>query len=287
MPSPSVNFFLRATPELGVSVKAWRPAGVDEVKPLVAAGVSCPLENVLQASGGRVKELADNVSRIAANERVLHNQVDEMGNYATTDTRDYDYIASISEEKPGFVAVDEYRSERQPSNNVPDEIKDTSGFATLALVFHPADQADFEMTCEGLGQWHDQAAWMVHFKERVTQHDAFQVFRSGGQHFSVRLKGRAWITADNFQVARIEAELVSPVPEIQLLSEQQIVEYGPVPFPKKNMELWLPKSAEIYLDFHQHHYYRRHSYDHYMLFSVESEEKRKEPPALQTPRPPE
>jgi hypothetical protein len=210
-----------------------------------------------------------------------------MGNYATTDSRDYDYLASISEEKPGIVVVDEYRSERQPSNNVPDEVKDTRGFATLALVFHPADQADFEMTCEGLGSWHEQAAWIVYFKERVTQHDAFQVFRSGGQHFSVRLKGRAWITADNFQVARIEAELVSPVPEIQLLSEQQIVEYGPVPFPKKNMELWLPKSAEIYLDFHQHRYYRRHSYDHYLLFSVESEEKRKEPTALQTPRPPE
>jgi tetratricopeptide (TPR) repeat protein len=285
-PSPSVNFFLRATPELGVLVKAWRPAGIDEVKPLVAAGVSCPLENVLQASGGRVKEFADNVSRIAANERVLHNQVDEMGNYATTETRDYDYIASISEEKPGFVAVDEYRSERQPSGNALDEIKDTRGFATLALVFHPADQADFEMTCEGLGIWHEQAAWIVYFKERVTNHDAFQVFHAGGQSFSSRLKGRAWITADNFQIARVEAELVNPVPEIQLLSEQQIVEYGPVPFPKKNMELWLPKSAEIYLDFHQRRYYRRHSYDHYMLFSVEAEEKRKEPIALQTPLPP-
>ncbi len=286
-PSPSVKFFLRATPELGVSVKAWRPAGIDEVKPPVAAGVSCPIENVMERSGGRVKELADNVSRIAATERVLHNQVDEMGNYATTETRDYDYVASISEKEPGLVTVGEYRSERLTSGNVPDEIKDTSGFATLALVFHPAEQADFEMTCEGLGQWHDQAAWMVHFKERVTKHDAFQVFNAGGQSFSSRLKGRAWITADNFQIARIEAELVSPVPEIQLLSEQQIVEYGPVPFPKKKMELWLPMSAEIYLDFHQRRYYRRHSYDHYMLFSVESEEKRKEPIALQTPLPPQ
>jgi hypothetical protein len=100
----------------------------------------------------------------------------------------------------------------------------------------------------------------------------------------LRLKGRAWITADNFQIVRIESELVSPVPAIQLVSEQQVVEYGPVPFPKKNLELWLPKSAEIYLDYHKHHYYRRHSYDHYLLFSVDSEEKRKEPKVPQSPR---
>ncbi len=76
---------------------------------------------------------------------------------------------------------------------------------------------------------------------------------------------------------RIVAEMITPIPEIQLLSEQQIVEYGPVPFTKKNTTLWLPKSAEIYFDFRKHRYYRRHSFDHYMLYSVDADEKRKEP----------
>ncbi len=277
-PSSGIDPLL-ATPELGLSVKPWRPEGIDESKPPVAAGVSCPYENVMEMSGGRVKELADNVSRIAANEHLLHNRVDAMGNTAATKSRDYDYVASLSEEKLGFVTVDEQRSERQASDNVADEIGDTSGFAGLALVFHPSKRDDFEMTCEGLGSWHEQAAWLVHFKEREDRPTAFQIFFAGGQKFPLRLKGRAWITADNFQIVRIEAELVRPVPEIQLISEQQVVEYGPVPFPKKNLELWLPKSAEIYLDYHKHHYYRKHSYDHYMLFSVESEEKRKEPTA--------
>ncbi len=280
-PLPGADL-LRATPELGVSVNAWRPAAIDEVKPPVAAGVSCPYENVIEMSGGRVKELADNVSRIAANEHMLHGQVDEMGYPATMDARDYDYVASISEEKSGLVTVDEYRSERETDANPPDNIK-TGGFAGLALVFHPVKREDFEMTCEGLGRWHEQAAWMVHFKEREGRPDPFQLLFAGGQKFPLRLKGRAWITADNFQIVRIESELVSPVPAIQLASEQQVVEYGPVPFPSKNLELWLPKSAEIYLDFHKHHYYRKHSYDHYMLFSVDSEEKRKEPKAPQAP----
>ena len=41
----------------------------------------------------------------------------------------------------------------------------------------------------------------------------------------------------------------------------------------------MTKSAEIYFDFRKHHYYRRHSFDHYMLYSVDTDEKRKEPVA--------
>jgi hypothetical protein len=71
--------------------------------------------------------------------------------------------------------------------------------------------------------------------------------------------------------------MVRALPEIELLSEQQTVEYGPVPFPNKNLSLWLPKKAEIYIDFRKHHYYRRHSFDHYMLFGVDSAQKDKAP----------
>jgi len=110
-------------------------------------------------------------------------------------------------------------------------------------------------------------------------------YKVGDQLHPVKLKGRAWITADKFQIVRIEAEMISPMPEIQLLSEHQVVEYGPVPFQNKNTSLWLPKSAEIYFDFRRRRYYRRHSFDHYMLFSVDSQEKRKEPAATPATKP--
>lgn len=274
-PLPGIDPLL-ASPELAVSVKPWRPPGIDELKPPVAAGVACPYERVMEMSGERVKELVSDVSRIAAIEHLLHQQVDEMGNPATRETRDFNYVVSVSEEKPGFLAVDEYRAEHLTRADFPDEIA-TSGFATLAHVFHPSMRENFEMRCEGLGSWHGQAAWLVHFKQREDRPARIQDYRVGGEIYSLRLKGRAWITADKFQIVRIESELISPLPQIQLRSEQQVVEYGPVPFQGKNLELWLPKSAEIYLDFRKHRYYRRHSFDHYMLFSVNTEERRNEP----------
>lgn len=272
-------------PELPVSVNPWHPAGIDEAKPSVSEGVSCPFENVIEMSGQRVKDLVDNVSRIAAIENMLHEQVSEMGNPTTRETRTYDYEVAISEDGRGGFVVDEDRFERLTRADFPDGIA-TSGFTALALVFHPKIRENFEMTCEGLGRWHGRAAWLVHFKQREDRAPRMVDFKIGDVHYPVHLKGRAWITADKFEIVRIESELASPMPEIRLRYEQQVVEYGPVQFPRKGLELWLPAKAEIYFDLRKRRYYRSQSYDHYMLFSVDTEEKRKEPTAPRT-EPPE
>jgi tetratricopeptide (TPR) repeat protein len=261
-----------------LSMKAWQPLGVDDVKVALASGVSCPSDKVIEESGKRVQEMVEDLARFAAVEDLFHQALDQYGNPVRTETRKFNYVASISEPQPGFLSVDEFRADKMSLAGYPDNIA-SNGFAALALVFHPHMRDNFEMLCEGLGDWHGQASWLVHFKQRDDRPNRMHSYKVGNQYHPVRLKGRAWITADKFQIVRIEAEMVGPMPEIQLLSEHQVVEYGPIPFPKKNTSLWLPKSAEIYFDFRKHRYYRRHSFDHYMLFSADAEEKRKEPVA--------
>lgn len=268
---------LLASPEPTFSVKPWQPAGIDDVKPLVAQNVSCP-ETVVQSTGIGVQQLVDDVSRISAIEHLLHEQLDEMGNPLTKDTRQFNYVASFSESTPGYVAVDEFREEHLGVADFPDQIA-SSGFATLALVFHPTLRDNFEMVCEGLGDWKGQATWLVHFRQRDDRPARIHDYKVGSTIRSLKLKGRAWISADKFKIVRIESELVSPVPELRLAGEHQVVEYGPVPFAKRNVQLWLPQSAELYLDFRRHRYYRKHSFDHYMLFSVDADEKHKLPAA--------
>jgi len=261
-----------------ISTTPWQPRGIDDVKTAVASGVECPSAQVIDESGKRVQELVDDVERFAAVEDVFHQSLDQFGIPVRTETRKYNYVASISEPQPGFLSVDEYRADTPGSAEYPDHIAST-GFAALALVFHPDMRDTFEMLCEGLGDWHGQASWLVHFRQRADRPNRMHSYKVGTEVHPVALKGRAWITADKFQIVHIEAEMVNPMPEIQLLSEHEFVEYGPIPFARKNTSLWLPKSAEIYFDFRKHHYFRRHSLDHYMLYSVESDEKRKEPVA--------
>jgi tetratricopeptide (TPR) repeat protein len=267
---------LAALPTPGLQVKSWQPPGIDEIKLSTVPSVVCPFAKVLEESGDRVEELVHDVERFAAVEDLFHQTLDNYGIPVRTETRKYNYVASISEPQPGILNVDEYRAEKLSLEGYPDQIA-SQGFAALALVFHPHRRDEFEMTCEGLGDWHGQATWLVHFRQREDRPNHMHAYRVGNELHGVPLKGRAWISAEKFQIVRIEAEMLRPMPEIRLISEHQIVEYGPVPFPKKNTTLWLPKSAQIYFDFRKHHYYRRHSFDHYMLYSVDSEEKRKEP----------
>ncbi len=260
------------------------PPGIDDSRPAVAAGVSCPTDRVVEMAGQRVKELADDVSRFAAIESLLHERLDVTGFPATRETRTFNYVVAIAETKPGFLEVSEYRSERSGLADLPDHIA-SNGFISLALVFHPSMRDNFQLTCEGLGDWHGQATWLVHFQQRKDRPNRFHSYVVNGSVYPVALKGRAWIKADSFQIVRMESELVSPAPEIHLLSEHQIVDYGPVKFKKKNEDLWLPHSAELYFNFRNRRYFRRHSFDHFMLFAVDSAEKRNEPKAAIEPPP--
>ena len=259
-----------------LSSKPWAPPGVDDVKPPVAAGVDCPASQVTEESGKRMVELVDDLSRFAAVEDLFHQPLDRYGLPIRTDKRKYDYVAAISERESGLVAIDEFRSAKLTLADYPDQISST-GFITLALIFHPRMRDDFVMACEGLADWNGHASWLVHFKQRKDRPNRMHSYKVGEQVYPVDIKGRAWITADTFNIIRIEADLVRPMPEIRLASEHQAVEYGPVPFANKKTVLWLPKAAEIYFDFRKHRYYRRHSFDHYMLFSVEADEKAKVP----------
>ncbi|MGA2902734.1 MAG: tetratricopeptide repeat protein [Candidatus Korobacteraceae bacterium] len=250
---------------------SWLPPGIDRDRPPVVAGLSCPYEKVIDEAGNRVEELVSNVEKFASIESILYQRLDPLGNPISSETRQFDYAAAMYE-KPDVVMVDEYRTQRYELNALPDRIVD-NGFAALALVFHPAMHDAFHMTCEGLGEWHGKATWLVRFQQRDDRPNHMQAYLLGSVRYPVDLKGRAWITADNFQIVRIESEMVSAMPQIQLLAEHVITEYGPVPFPKKNLVFWLPTSAEVYMDFRGHRYYRKHCFEKYMLFSVDTEEK--------------
>jgi tetratricopeptide (TPR) repeat protein len=253
-----------------LSQSAWGPPGVDEVKPPVAPNVSCPYQQVIEGSGERAKQFVDNIAKFAAIEDMTHEQLDKTGNPITKETRKFTYVASITEDRPGFLLTDEYRNARYGVANLPDNIV-TEGSMGLALIFHPDMRDNFEMSCEGLGDWRGQSAWLVHFRQRDDKPNRFAEYNVGSQHYPMNMKGRAWITTDNLQIVHVDAELVKPLPQLSV--QHQIAEYGPVHFQKGNVDLWLPQNVDIFMELNRHYYYRRHSYDHYQLFSVDSVEK--------------
>ena len=250
---------------------AWGPPGIDEAKPPVAAGLACPYNQVIEMSGKRVQQLVQDVSQFAATEDLLHEQLDAFGNPTTKVNRQFDYLATVSENPPGYFIIDEDRKVRSARSDNPDGIV-TSGFMSLALmIFHPDSRDDFQITCEGLAQWDGQPAWLMYFRQRDDKPSRAGQFTANGQSSAVKLKGRAWIRADNLAIVRMESELLEPLGKLSV--QHSIVEYGPVHFKKENVDLWLPRKVDLYLEINRRRYYRRHSFDRYVLFSVNAEEK--------------
>ncbi|HZR63591.1 MAG TPA: tetratricopeptide repeat protein [Terriglobales bacterium] len=263
--------------DLRLSIKSWLPPGIDDEKPSVASGVSCPTDKLMTESGIKVEQFANDISKFSAIEDLVHERVDELGHAITKETRKYNYVAQISEARPGYLEVEEYRTQNlqvpvPPADTFPDGMV-TNGFPSLALVFHPDMRDNFEFVCEGLGELQGQATWLIHFRQRDDRPNRIHEFKVGGLIYPVNLKGRAWVSAGSFQIVRIEAQLVKPMPDIQLLTEREIVDYGPVQFHSKDVELWLPIKADLYFDFRKHRYYRQHSFSHFMLFSTDSQDK--------------
>jgi len=162
--------------------------------------------------------------------------------------------------------VEEYRKGRTVGDQFPDHVS-TEGTPTLVLIFHPKYARNFSMSCEGMGDWHGKPAWQVRFEQRESRASMITMIMAQ-RAYDVKIRGRAWILADSYEVARLETDLAETIPAIRLRLDHQSVEYGPVRFPKSKVEIWLPSSTELYMDFQGHRFYRRHTFTDFNLFSV-------------------
>jgi tetratricopeptide (TPR) repeat protein len=254
----------------------WMPPDVDEKTPPVKLGVSCPLAKVLSGAGSRVVEFTKAVDHFSATEFLEHQVVDRKGVAISSEDRRFNYLVSIQEIRPGYLNVDEYRDGSMGYEMFPDGLA-TVGLPAIILMFHPVNVGDYEMTCEGLGSWQGTPAWQVHFQHRDETRSPIRTYKIDGHVYPVSLKGRAWIAASNFQVVRIETDLRSPMPEIRLLAEHQALDYGPVRFKDRNVQLWLPADTDIYFDYRGRRVHRRHSFSDFLLFSIDDKQKIERP----------
>ena len=117
----------------------------------------------------------------------------------------------------------------------------------------------------------------MRFQQRQDRPARLRAYVVNGQMYPVSLKGRAWISPETFQVVHLESDLVCGVPEIRLLLEHVSVEYRPVRFKDRDVELWLPHTAEVHMDFKGHRFRRQHSFSNFFLFSVDVDQKVNEP----------
>ena len=249
----------------------WMPPDVDDSMPAVESTKGCPLQEIQEETGKRVSEFVDAVNRIAATESLENEVINRSGFPVRRASRSYSYVASVQQVRPGMYIMEEYRNGLMDLEQFPERIA-TLGLTALVMVFHPVYVGDYDLACEGLSRWHGGLAWQVHFRQKPDKPARLRSYRVNARSFPISLRGRAWISADTFQIVSLETDLVSPVPQIQLRAEHIGVEYLPVKFASHHQQLWLPESAEIYFDYGNRRMHRRHHFRDYMLFAVDEKQ---------------
>jgi tetratricopeptide (TPR) repeat protein len=262
----------------------WMPPDVDEKIPPVEQGTSCPLQQIREESSERVSEFVKAVNSITATEMLEHEVIDARGSASKRVSRTYTYVVSLQETRPGFYKIEEYRNGKTGQDIFPDHLA-MFGLTSLVMIFHPAYRDEYEFSCEGLSRWNGRKAWQVHFRQRPDKPARVRGYRVGNQMFSLALRGRAWIAVDTFQIVSLETDLVSPVPQIPLNAEHISIQYAPVQFHSSKKELWLPQSAELFVDFDVRRVHRSDHFSDYLLFSVDENQKISAPPPQSEPDP--
>jgi tetratricopeptide (TPR) repeat protein len=256
----------------------WLPPDIDERMPPVETGVPCNLGEILENSGKRIMEFVANVDQFTATEAVTHQSINKWGIASRPISFEFNYLVSVKKNRLGLLSVEEYRDSHYLPSKFPDGVV-TTGLPALVLIFHPYYVQNFKVTCEGLARSGGKPAWQIYFHQRPDKPNTIRTFQIGtqGPVYSVPLKGRAWISADTFQIVRLETDLINSLPQIRLVADRAAIEYGPVHFRARNLNMWLPQSAEIYYDWRGRRSHRRHSFKNYLLFSVDDKQRISEP----------
>jgi hypothetical protein len=196
-----------APPDIGAGVPPVRNDGL------------CPLPQILHEASERATELVENLQRFTATEQIDHTEFRKDGKPHRSTSELFSYVAELRENPSGEFWVDEYRTASKQSDRPPLVENAT---AASGLIFHPKMIGDFEIHCEGQTDLQGTPAWQLRFEERPDPSKSFSAFLINGTEYPVRLKGRAWISTDSYQVLRLQRDLVAPVPEINLQFEHSV-----------------------------------------------------------------
>lgn len=241
----------------------------------------CNLQDVLPRVEHRVQEFVDNVQKFTATELLVHESFNGSGQVTRAEHGKYNYVVSIEESVAGMLSVNEYQGIRSSSGIAQADVV-TRGLPALLLIFHPYYAGDFSMRCEGLTILKGNPAWQIHFRQRDDKASRIRSYKIGatGPAYEIDLQGRAWFTADDYQVVKLEADLIRTIPEIQLIVDHTSAEYGPVHFQSRGIDIWLPQAADLVSERNGKRLHERITFSDYLLFSVDNKQEIASPKPL-------
>ena len=279
---------VHALPSLDLAPPAerpWAPADIDSLEYPLARNAVCQPDDVLPRAEHRLRSQLANFEKFTATEHIEHQEVDRYGQPGPVRSRDFSYIVFVYPYQKDSFFLDEQRNSQGLDDSFPTSLA-TVGLNNLGVsLLQPASRGSLDFRCEGLSSVRGRAAWQIHFEEKKEARVPIREWRRNGKLYDIPLKGRIWISSASFDVLRVETDLREPIESLQLTRDHLSVDYGPVAFHTASTTLWLPWSAEMYMEVHGHRYHHKHYLTDYLLFEVDTNHKLGKPKDVPPPTP--
>jgi hypothetical protein len=238
----------------------------------------CDLPAVLAQAGVRANELVTNIQNFTAQERIDFRILDRIGNLYDSGSDEFDYTAVLIRQRQGYT-VQESRKPVPGSRPFPIATHDL-GLPEIALMFLPEFQTNYEMTCSGAVTRNGRLTWMINLRQRKDRPATTASFTDkNGVVYPAPLKGRAWVAKDSGEVVQLELVLMNPILPVNIQSWSLSINYAPVHFRTRNIDIWLPQSAEVYREGETGRTFTSHKFTDFRLFSVDVNLEPKSPPS--------
>jgi Flp pilus assembly protein TadD len=292
--SPQVDLTalpLHALPNIDLAPPAdrpWAPVDIDGREYQLAQDAPCQVDDVLAHAERRVRTQMRNFEKFAATEHIDHQEIDRYGRPGPVKSREFSYIVFVHPYHKDSFYIEEERNAGRGDQSFPTSLA-TVGLNNLGVsVLQPAERDNLSFRCEGLANVSTRAAWQIRFEENKGVTEGLRVWRRDGKLYHIPLKGRVWISSTSYDVLRVETDLREPMEALTLTRDHLRVDYGPVKFRTADTTLWLPLSAEMYMELRGRRYHHTHALSDYLLFEVDTNHKinkPKEAPTTETDAP--
>jgi VWFA-related protein len=254
----------------------WNPPDLDPGKQDRVDASECELNEVLAQAATRANELVSNLQNFTAQEHIVYRVLGGGAQQLGSGIGDFDYNAALVRHTEGF-KVAETRVTKPGSRDFP-SASQSIGLPEMALIFLPEIRENYEMHCDGAVLWQGQAAWLVTLRQHKDRPDHTATFSaSNGDVYPAPLKGRAWIAQDSGEVLHLEIGLMHPVIPVGVMGWFLAIDYAPVKFRTRNVEVWLPSFVETYDDADYRRTIISHEFSKFILFSVETRQEPSSP----------
>jgi len=253
----------------------WAPPSVDVPVKSLSTVPACDLSGILEQAAASSLAFTSNLEKFTAQEHIDYTVLNRTGMVKDHDSGSFQYVYWIEQQRNGAVS----RENRTPvkGSHAFRESEEDIGEGAIAAIFGPDLQTDYEMKCEGMDERNGELNWVIHFEQRKDRPSRTASFWVNGAAHQGMLKGRAWISKENFRVSHLEANLMGEIADIELQEHALSVDYGLVGPPSGNLGIWLPIRIATYWKFPERRIISIHTFADFQLFTIETTEKVKEP----------